>query len=85
MADLSVNFMHPTDGSVITVTVDDTMNSQELVGELLANNFMPSHPQGYQLSVVETGTILRADQTLADAKVKAGSKVKVLPITEAGV
>jgi hypothetical protein len=84
MPDINVSFMHPIDGRVMTVTVDDTMTAQEAVGELLANDFVPAHPQGYQLSVVETGAILQPAQTLAAAGVKSGAKLKVLPMTEAG-
>jgi hypothetical protein len=84
MPDVNVNFMHPTDGRVITVTVDDTMTAQEAIGELLANNFVPPHGQGYQLSVVENGNIIGGNQTMAEAGVRSGSKIKVLPITEAG-
>lgn len=85
MPDLSVNFMHPTDGGVMTVTVEDAMTAQELVSELLANNFVPPDSQGYQLSVVDTGTIIRDDQTLAQAGVRSGAKIKVLPIAQAGL
>lgn len=84
MPDLSVNFMHPTDGGVMTVTIDDAMTAQELMSELLANNFVPPHPEGYQLSVVETGMIVRADQTLAEAGARNGAKIKVLPTAPAG-
>lgn len=84
MPDLNVNFLHPTDGGVMTVIIDDTMTAQEIVGELLANSFVPPHLEGYQLSVVETGMIVRPDQTLAEAGVKGGAKVKVLPTAPAG-
>jgi hypothetical protein len=84
MPDVNVNFMHPTDGRVMTVTVDDTMTAEEAIGELLANNFVPPHGQGYQLSVVESGNIISGSQSLGEAGVKHGSKIKVLPITEAG-
>lgn len=84
MPDVSVTFVHPTDGRALTVTVDDTMTAQESIGELLANDFVPPHQQGYQLSVVESGAIMRPEQSFADAGVKNGTKIKVLPITEAG-
>ncbi|OLE52067.1 MAG: hypothetical protein AUG51_19940 [Acidobacteria bacterium 13_1_20CM_3_53_8] len=84
MPDVNVNFMHPTDGRVITVTVDDTMTAQEAIGELLANNFVPPHDQGYQLSVVESGNIIADNQTMAEAGVRNSAKIKVIPITQAG-
>ena len=42
MADRSVNFVHPSDVRVMSVTVDDTMTGQEAIGELIANDFIPS-------------------------------------------
>jgi hypothetical protein len=82
MPDVNVNFMHPTDGRVITVTVDDTMTAHEIISELLANNFVSPAPGGYEL--VENGNCFRADQTLADAGVRNGSKIRVNPSTDAG-
>ena len=46
MTDVTVHFVHPTDGRVITVTVDNTMSAQEAISELLANNFVPPLPTG---------------------------------------
>lgn len=83
MPDVKVNFVHPTDGRVMTVTVDDTMTAQEAIGELLANNFVPPHEQGYQL-FAEGGNILGWNQTLAEGNVQSGTKLKVLPVAEAG-
>jgi hypothetical protein len=82
MPDVNVSFVHPTDSRVITVTVDDTMTAQEAIGELLANNFVTPVPQGYELT--ENGNALRGDQTLADAGVRSGSKIRVIPATGAG-
>jgi hypothetical protein len=84
MPDVNVNFQHPTDGRVITVEVDDTMTGQEAVGELLANNFVPPHSQGYGLVVSDSGTIIGGPQTLAEAGVKNGTKITIIPNTEAG-
>jgi len=84
MADVNVNFMHPTDGRVISVTIDETMTAQEAVGELLANDFVPPHVEGYHLSLVESGNIIGVNQTLAGAGVRNGSKIHVLPTTPAG-
>lgn len=82
MPDVNVNFVHPTDGRVITVTVDDTMTAQEAIGELLANNFVTPSSSGYELNM--NGTRFRADQTLADAGVNNGAKIRVAPATDAG-
>ena len=73
MADLNVNFQHPTDQRVITVTVDDSMTAQEAISELLANNFVL--PGEYQLVYDNNG--LGLDQTFADAGVRNGAKIRV--------
>ena len=83
MADVTVHFVHPTDGRVITVTVDDTMSAQEAISELLANNFVPPLPTGYELSV--NSHRLTERQTLAEAGVVNNSKIRVNPATDAGV
>ena len=82
MPDVKVNFVHPTDGRVITVTVDDTMTAQEAIGELLANNFVSPGPGGYEL--VDNNTTLRPEQTLAEAGVRDGAKIRVNPTLLAG-
>lgn len=83
MTDVTVQFVHPTDGRVITVTVDNTMSSQDAISELLANNFVPPAPTGYELSV--NGRRLTEHQTLAEAGVVNNSKIRVNPKTEAGM
>ena len=83
MADVKVNFVHPTDGRRMTVTLDDTMTAAEVVGELIANDFVPTDHQGYDLAI-KGGRQLRSDETLAAAEVKDGTNLNVLPATDAG-
>ncbi len=83
MADVSVNFMHPTDGRVISVTVDDTMTGQEAVGELIANEFIPASGEGYNLAI-KGGPQLDNAKTLAENGVKDNDTLRVLPATDAG-
>jgi hypothetical protein len=82
MADVRVNFVHPTDQRVVTVTVDDAMTAQEAISELLANNFVPPAPTGYELNLNQNR--LRANQTLAEGGVADDSKIRVTPATDAG-
>ncbi|OAD19417.1 hypothetical protein THIOM_004954, partial [Candidatus Thiomargarita nelsonii] len=49
MADVDVSFMHPTDGQLLTVQLDDTITAQEVIAELLSQQFVPSHPDGYEI------------------------------------
>lgn len=83
MADLKLNFMHPTDGRMITVDVDDTMTAQEAIGELLAADFIPKNPQGYNLAI-KGGAQLQPNQGFSDAGAKDGDIIRVIPATDAG-
>lgn len=82
MPDVSVNFVHPTDGRVLTVTVDDTMTAQEAIAELLANNFVSPGPGGYEL--VHNNNALLPEQTFAHAGVEDRAKIRVNPTLLAG-
>ncbi len=84
MPDVNVSFMHPTDGRVMSAVVEAEMTAQEIIDQLLANDFVPEHGHGYQLSIIESGNIIGGEQTLAGAGVSGHSKIKVLPVTEAG-
>lgn len=84
MADISVNFVHPTDGKVISVTMDDTMTGQEVVGELIASDFVPSSSDGYMLAI-KGGAELDNRRSLVDNGVKANDTIKVIPATDAGI
>src|SRR5690242_3294016 len=69
MADITVTFVHPTDGRQVTVTLDNTMTAEEAIQQLLDNKFVNPHPGGYNLAV-KGGAQLRNDQTFGDAGVK---------------
>ena len=83
MANVKVNFMHPTDGRLVTVTLDGSMTAQEAVNHLITNNVITSNPQGYNLAI-KGGAQLQANQTFADAGVKDGDTLRVIPSTDAG-
>lgn len=83
MADVKVNFMHPTDGRTITVTVDGTMTAQEAVAELIANDFIQPNPQGYNLAI-KGGAQIQPNQSLEGAGAKDGDTIRVIPATDAG-
>jgi hypothetical protein len=83
MADVRVNFIHPTDGRLMTVVLDDTMTGAEVVGELIANDFIPPDSQGYELAI-KGGSPIPGDRTLAQAGVMEGTAIRVIPATDAG-
>jgi hypothetical protein len=82
-SDVRVNFMHPTDGRIITVTVDRTMTAEEAIAQLIVADFVGPSPMGYNLAV-KGGPQMRGDQSFADAQVKDGDTVRVIPATDAG-
>lgn len=83
MADVSVNFVHPTNGKVISVTLDDTMTGQEVVGELIANEFVPASGEGYNLAI-KGGAQLDNGKTLSQNGVSDNDTIRVIPATDAG-
>ncbi len=83
MADVQVNFMHPTDGRLLTVTVDSTMTAQEAIAELIGNNFVQPNPQGYSLAI-KGGAQLRPNQSFAEAGVNSDTTIRVIPAIDAG-
>jgi len=83
MADVKLNFIHPSDGRVLTVTLDDTMSAQETVAELISNDFVSPNPQGYNLAV-KGGSLLQPNQTFNEAGIKNDTSIRVIPATDAG-
>ena len=86
MADISINFQHPTDGKVISVTLDDTMTGHEVIGELIANEFIPASREGYNLAVKGTEGARQLDngKTLAESQLRDNDTIRIIPMTDAG-
>jgi hypothetical protein len=83
MANVSVNFIHPTDGRMVTVSLDDTMTAEEAINELLSEDFLRPHEDGYQLAI-KGGAELRSDEIFKDADVVDGTNIRIIPLTDAG-
>jgi len=83
MADIRVNFLHPTDGRILTVTLDETMTADEVIGELIANDFIAPNPQGYNLTI-KGGKALASGETFLEADTKDDDTIRVIPATDAG-
>ncbi|MEL6134488.1 MAG: hypothetical protein AAFR59_14090 [Bacteroidota bacterium] len=83
MADVSVNFLHPTDGRQLSVTLDDSITAQEAVAELIAAEFIAPSSEGYGLAI-KGGSIIGADQSFENASVRDNTTIRVLPATDAG-
>lgn len=80
MADVSVNFMHPTDGRVISVTVDNTITCQEAIGELIVNDFIPNTPEGYSLAIM--GGRLEYNKSFVEWGIKDNDTIRIIPCLE---
>ncbi|PTX61106.1 hypothetical protein C8N46_105262 [Kordia periserrulae] len=83
MADVTVSFIHPTDGRVISVTLDDSMTGQDVIGELIANDFVPPSNEGYNLAI-KGGKQLDNQRTLSENGVEDNHTLRVIPATDAG-
>ncbi|WP_299273588.1 ubiquitin-like domain-containing protein [uncultured Psychroserpens sp.] len=84
MADVTINFMHPTDGRVISVTLDNTMTGQEVIAELIANDFVPASNEGYNIAI-KGGEQLENEKTLLQNGVEDNQTIRVIPATDAGL
>jgi len=86
MADINVNFIHPTDGRQLTVNLDDSITGQEAVAELIAAEFITPNPQGYGLAI-KGGNMIDPNRSFRDAGVKEPSSntLRVVPATDAGI
>ena len=83
MADVDISFMHPTDGRLLNVGLDDTTTAQEAIAELISENFIPRDPQGYALAI-KGGSMIDTNQSFRDANVRNGTVLRVVPQTDAG-
>jgi hypothetical protein len=83
MADVKVNFLHPTDGRRLTVSLDDSITGQEAVAELISADFITPNPQGYGLAV-KGGDMIPPGQSFRNMNVSDNAEIRVLPATDAG-
>jgi hypothetical protein len=86
MADVNVNFIHPTDGRTMTVNLDDSITAQEAVAELISADFITPNPHGYGLAI-KGGNMIQPGQTFRNAGVQESEKntIRVVPATDAGI
>ncbi len=84
MTDVNVSFMHPTDGRLLSVELDDTITAQEAIAELISENFIPSSSEGYALCIKGGGEMLRPAQSFRDAGIQDNTMLRIIPETNAG-
>ena len=83
MTDIQVKFMHPSDGRLVDVDMDDMMTTVEAISELIASGFSPKNANGYNLAK-KGGSQIEDGVTFADAEVKSGDIIRVIPASDAG-
>jgi hypothetical protein len=83
MADIQIKIMHPTDGRIVDVNVDETITAEETIAQLISNSFIPANPQGYLLAI-KGGNEFSPGQTLRDGGAATGTVLRVVPATDAG-
>ncbi len=79
---IKVNFIHPTDGRMVTVSLDSALTPKEIIKELSEIDFISSNPQGYGMAV-KGGTLLPSNESLYK-RVKDGDTLRIIPATDAG-
>jgi hypothetical protein len=83
MTDIRVNFLHPSDGGILGVILNDSITAEEAVMELIAAKFITPSQEGYLLAI-KGGALLQSQESFAYAGVVNDAIISILPITSAG-
>lgn len=76
--DVRVNFIHPKDGSILSVTLDHTMTEAEAVSELIACNFIQLNNLGYKIGL-KGGRFFRNNERFIDMGIKDNCYIIIKP------
>ena len=82
MADIRVNFVHPTNENVITVKLDNSLTVEEVIGNLIANDFVEEGQ--YNLAFKGGDILAEPSKTLVECNVINDKTLRVLPTITAG-
>jgi hypothetical protein len=80
---LNVNFIHPTDGRELNVRVSDDLTASEAIAELIHVKFISGFAEEYELTI-KGGFVLPSNQFFKDAGVVNDSRIRIMPLTDAG-
>jgi hypothetical protein len=80
---ICVEFLHPTEGRTARVELDPTMTAEEIVQELVSNDFLVRSRLGYCLAQ-RGGAVIASEYSLLAAGVTDGGVIRVIHCTEAG-
>ncbi len=81
MTELNLNLVHPTDGRVISVTLDNSMTPNEIIGELISHKFIDAN--SYSIGV-KGGLILDLDKSIIQSGVNNNDTLRIIPSVCAG-
>lgn len=82
--EISVTFLHPTNGTHMPVGFDGNNTASTVINNLIAAKFIPDNPAGGYSLCVKGGSEIKADQMLAKCGITNGSVIRVVPATDAG-
>lgn len=82
-SEIKIQILHPTDGRIITIELDNSYTSSEIITELIENNFLSSSLGGYRIAI-KGGNSLDINSTLRDLNIKNGTILRIVPATDAG-
>lgn len=63
--EINVQFIHPTNGKIISVELDIEITPYEIINELIACDFIDSNPAGHGLAL-KGGNMLELKTTIAN-------------------
>jgi len=84
MADRAIRIMLPVDGRILTVDLDDSMTTSEVIAELLAGGQIQPNQFGYQMGK-KGGDLLNRDAAIRDLGLRDDNVLRVIPATDAGI
>ncbi len=82
LMELTINIIHPTEGKMINVVVDNSITPNEILAELRAVEFI-SRKGSYSLGI-KGGSLLQDDNPLFNSDLKEGDTIRILPNVNAG-
>jgi hypothetical protein len=80
---IQVQFVHPTEGRIITVSLDDDLTAEETISELIRHDFI-SNDLGHYSIAIKGGLLLKNDISLFQNGVNDGDTLRIIPGTDAG-